>query len=175
MPYKSDQQRRYMHAQLPEIAKRWDKEQKGNNPDRTRQRWSSGRGPNRNPNAGFGTQPGGRIAPGERNPSGGGPVRIPPRRGRIGTPGGEFKRPPGEGGFRTPGMLDAIKRRMGVQSPGRRSQRPKRSQQLNEVVRRQEAKKAISKAREGGEVSWNRAQKNFTRQAAIERRQRNRK
>lgn len=26
MPYKSDKQRRYMHAKLPEIAARWDKE-----------------------------------------------------------------------------------------------------------------------------------------------------
>ena len=28
MPYKSDKQRRYMHAKHPEIAKRWDKEMK---------------------------------------------------------------------------------------------------------------------------------------------------
>lgn len=27
MPYKSDKQRRFMHARLPVIAKRWDKEQ----------------------------------------------------------------------------------------------------------------------------------------------------
>lgn len=26
MPYKSNAQRKYMHANLPEIAKRWDKE-----------------------------------------------------------------------------------------------------------------------------------------------------
>jgi hypothetical protein len=26
MPYKSEKQRRYMHAKHPEIAKRWDKE-----------------------------------------------------------------------------------------------------------------------------------------------------
>lgn len=29
MPYKSDKQRRYMHAKHPEIAKRWDKETGG--------------------------------------------------------------------------------------------------------------------------------------------------
>lgn len=30
MPYKSEKQRRYMHAKHPEIARRWDKEGKGN-------------------------------------------------------------------------------------------------------------------------------------------------
>jgi len=29
MPYKSEKQRRYMHAQHPEIAKRWDKKYGG--------------------------------------------------------------------------------------------------------------------------------------------------
>lgn len=29
MPYKSDKQRRYMHAKHPEIAKKWDAEGKG--------------------------------------------------------------------------------------------------------------------------------------------------
>jgi hypothetical protein len=29
MPYKSDKQRRFMHAKHPEIAKRWDKETGG--------------------------------------------------------------------------------------------------------------------------------------------------
>ena len=29
MPYKSDKQRRYMHAKEPEIAKRWDKKYGG--------------------------------------------------------------------------------------------------------------------------------------------------
>lgn len=29
MPYKSDKQRKYMHAKHPEIAKRWDKETGG--------------------------------------------------------------------------------------------------------------------------------------------------
>jgi hypothetical protein len=29
MPYKSDKQRRYMHAQHPEIAARWDKKYGG--------------------------------------------------------------------------------------------------------------------------------------------------
>lgn len=29
MPYKSDKQRKFMHAQHPEIAKRWDKETGG--------------------------------------------------------------------------------------------------------------------------------------------------
>ena len=29
MPYKSDKQRRYMHAKHPEIAARWDKEYGG--------------------------------------------------------------------------------------------------------------------------------------------------
>lgn len=29
MPYKSDKQRRYMHAKHPGIAKRWDAEAKG--------------------------------------------------------------------------------------------------------------------------------------------------
>lgn len=29
MPYKSDKQRRFMHAKHPEIAKRWDKEMAG--------------------------------------------------------------------------------------------------------------------------------------------------
>lgn len=28
MPYKSDKQRRFMHAKHPEIAKRWDKEER---------------------------------------------------------------------------------------------------------------------------------------------------
>ena len=28
MPYKSDKQRKFMHAKHPEIAKRWDKEAK---------------------------------------------------------------------------------------------------------------------------------------------------
>ena len=29
MPYKSDKQRKFMHAKHPEIAKRWDKETGG--------------------------------------------------------------------------------------------------------------------------------------------------
>lgn len=29
MPYKSDKQRKFMHARHPEIAKRWDKETGG--------------------------------------------------------------------------------------------------------------------------------------------------
>jgi hypothetical protein len=29
MPYKSEKQRRYMHAKLPKIAARWDKEYGG--------------------------------------------------------------------------------------------------------------------------------------------------
>ena len=29
MPYKSDKQRKFMHAKHPEIAKRWDKEAGG--------------------------------------------------------------------------------------------------------------------------------------------------
>lgn len=29
MPYKSDKQRRFMHAKHPDIAKRWDKETGG--------------------------------------------------------------------------------------------------------------------------------------------------
>ena len=29
MPYKSKKQRKYMHAKLPEIAKRWDKKYGG--------------------------------------------------------------------------------------------------------------------------------------------------
>lgn len=29
MPYKSDKQRKFMHAQHPEIAKKWDAEMKG--------------------------------------------------------------------------------------------------------------------------------------------------
>lgn len=29
MPYKSKAQSRYMHANLPKIAKKWDKKQKG--------------------------------------------------------------------------------------------------------------------------------------------------
>ena len=32
MPYKSEKQRRYMHAKHPEIAKRWDKEAKSGKP-----------------------------------------------------------------------------------------------------------------------------------------------
>lgn len=28
MPYKSEKQRRFMHAEHPEIAKRWDEEEK---------------------------------------------------------------------------------------------------------------------------------------------------
>ena len=29
MPYKSEKQRKFMHAKHPEIAKKWDKEEKG--------------------------------------------------------------------------------------------------------------------------------------------------
>ena len=29
MPYKSDKQRRYMHAKLPELAAKWDKKYGG--------------------------------------------------------------------------------------------------------------------------------------------------
>ena len=32
MPYKSDKQRKFMHAKHPEIAKKWDKEAKAAKP-----------------------------------------------------------------------------------------------------------------------------------------------
>lgn len=33
MPYKSDKQRKFMHAKHPEIAKKWDKEEKAKKGD----------------------------------------------------------------------------------------------------------------------------------------------
>jgi hypothetical protein len=36
MPYKSDKQRKFMHAKHPEIAKRWDKEEKPKPPAKSK-------------------------------------------------------------------------------------------------------------------------------------------
>lgn len=157
MPYKSAAQRRFMHVRHPGIAKKWDQKY------------------------------GGSIAVGERNPSGESNTGGLPRRKPSGNPRIPSRMPENYEGGPAPtkpvsqdnnNNMRAAMRRLRGHMPGPKSQNTptrrvtKPSRQIEGVIRKAEAKKAVNEARKSNltEKQYYAKQQKERRSAALQRR-----